>query len=139
MKKKKVFKFNELMDSETSINLGLPDFLVDKDDEDYFFDYKEVNKFWDEGLIKVYVYNVRFDGDSLIFKTTITISEVEFEIYVLVDFNEDVEFGSVQGSHYIESFEMVIEDELEYFQDMFEDIYNELIPEDFWKVKSRVN
>jgi hypothetical protein len=139
MKKKKVFKFNELMDPETSINLGLPDFLVDKDDEDYFFDYKEVNKLWDEGLIKVYVHNVRFDGDSLIFKTTITISEVEFEIYVLVDFSENVEFGSEQGSHYIESFEMVIEDELEYFQDMFEDIYNELIPEDFWKVKSRVN
>jgi len=139
MKKKKVFKFNELMDPETSINLGLPDFLVDKDDEDYFFDYKEVNKLWDEGLIKVYVHNVRFDGDSLIFKTTITISEVEFEIYVLVDFSENVEFGSEQGSHYIESFEMVIGDELEYFQDMFEDIYNELIPEDFWKVKSRVN
>ena len=139
MKKKKVFKFNELMDPEMGIELRLPSFLKDTDDEDYFFNYKEINKLWDEGLVKVYVHNVRFDGDSLIFKTTITIDTKEFEIYVLVDFNENVEFGSEEGPEYIDSFEVAIEDELEYFKDMFEDIYSEIIPEDFWEVKSRVN
>ena len=63
MKKKKVFKFNELMDPEMGIELRLPSFLKDTDDENYFFNYKEINKLWDEGLVKVYVHDVRFDGD----------------------------------------------------------------------------
>jgi len=139
MKNKKVFKFNELMTPEETKQLGLYPFLVNSDDEDYFFDFKEINKLWDEDVIKVFVYNVRFDGDSLIFKTKITIYGEEFDIYILVDYSENVEFGSEEGAEYIESFEQSLEDELDYFQDMFSDIYDELIPYDFWEVKSKVN
>jgi hypothetical protein len=94
MKNKKVFKFNELMDPEMGMALGLHSFQKDLKDDDYFFDLKEVNKLWDEDVVKIYVYNVRFDGDSLIFKTKITIYEDEFDIYILVDYDENVEFGS---------------------------------------------
>jgi hypothetical protein len=139
MKNRKVFKFNELMDPELGIQLGLQNFQKDPKDEDYFFDFKEVNKLWDEDVIKVYVYNVRFDGDSLIFKTKITIYEDEFDIYILVDYDENVEFGSEEGLDYVDDFDLKIESELEYFQDMFGDIYDELIPHDFWQVKSKMN
>jgi hypothetical protein len=111
----------------------------DPKDKDYFFDFKEVNKLWDEDVIKVFIYNVRFDGDSLIFKSKITIYGEDFDIYILVDFDQNVEFGSEQGPEYIELFENAITDELEYFQDMFSDVYDELIPYDFWEVKSKVN
>ena len=30
-------------------------------------------------------------------------------------------------------------DELEYFHDMIYDIYDEIIPDDFWDVRSKVN
>jgi hypothetical protein len=139
MKNRKVFKFNELMDPEMGIELGLYNFLKDPKDSDYFFDVREVNKLWDEGVIKVYVYNVRFDGDSLIFKTKITIYEDEFDIYILVDYDENVEFGSEEGLDYVNDFEIKIESELEYFKDMFADIYEEIIPDDFWQVKSKMN
>ena len=139
MKNKKVFKFNELMDPEMGMELGLYNFLKDPKDDDYFFDVKEVNKLWDEGVVKVFVYNVRFDGDCLIFKTKITLSSKEFEVYILVDFDENVEFGSEEGSEYIDSFEESIDEELEYFKDMFSDIYEEIIPDDFWEVKSKNN
>ena len=138
MKNKKVSKFNELMTPEMSKQLGLFSFSKNSDDTDYFFDFKEVNKLWDEDVIKVLIYNMRFDGDSLIFKSEITIYGEEFDIYILVDYNENVEFGSEEGSDYIETFEAALEDELDYFKDMFEDIYNELVPHDFWEVKTRV-
>ena len=139
MKNRKIFKFNELMTPEMSIGLGLHNFLKDPKDKDYFFDSKEVNKLWDEDVIKVFIYNVRFDSDSLIFKSKITIYGEDFDIYILVDFDQNVEFGSEQGQEYIELFEIAIEDELEYFQDMFSDIYDDLIPNDFWEVKSKNN
>jgi len=139
MKNKKVFKFNELMDPEMGMALGLHSFQKDLKDDDYFFDLKEVNKLWDEDVVKVYVYNVRFDGDTLIFKTKITIYKDEFDIYILVDYDENVEFGSEQGQEYIDSFEKSIVGELEYLEDMFSDIYDEIIPDDFWEVKSKVN
>jgi hypothetical protein len=139
MKNKKVFKFNELMDPELGIQLGLHNFQKNLKDDDYFFDVKEVNKLWDESVVKVFVYNVRFDGDCLIFKTKITINDQEFEVYILVDFDENVEFGSEEGKEYIESFEECIDEELEYFKDMFADIYEEIIPDDFWEVKSKMN
>lgn len=139
MKNKKVFKFNELMNPELSIELGLQNFQKDLKDEDYFFDVKEVNKLWDEGVVKIFVYNVRFDGDSLIFKTKVTIYEDEFDIHILVDYDENVEFGSGEGLDYVNDFEIKIESELEYFQDMFADIYDEIIPDDFWEVKSKMN
>ena len=139
MKNKKVFKFNELMDPEMGMALGLHSFQRDLKDDDYFFNLKEVNKLWDEDVVKIYVYNVRFDVDSLIFKTKITIYEDEFDIYILVDYDENVEFGSEKGPKYIDSFEKSIGGELEYLEDMFSDIYDEIIPDDFWDVKSKVN
>ena len=139
MKNKKVFKFNELMDPELGIQLGLHNFQKNLKDDDYFFDLKEVNKLWDEGVVKIFVYNVRFDGDSLIFKTKVTIYEDEFDIHILVDYDENVEFGSEEGPKYIDSFDEAIESEIEYFKDMFSDIYDEIIPDDFWEVKSKVN
>lgn len=139
MKNKKVFKFNELMDPELGIQLGLHNFQKNLKDDDYFFDLKEVNKLWDEGVVKIFVYNVRFDGDSLIFKTKVTIYEDEFDIHILVDYDENVEFGSEEGPKYIDSFDEAIESEIEYFKDMFSDIYDEIIPDDFWDVKSKVN
>jgi hypothetical protein len=140
MKNRKVFKFNELMDPEMGIELGLYNFLKDPKDSDYFFDVREVNKLWDEGVIKVYVYNVRFDGDSLIFKTKITIYEDEFDIYIFFDDDENVEFGSEKDVD-LDDFDLKIERFLkeEYFQDMFFDIYDEIIPHDFWQVKSKMN
>jgi hypothetical protein len=139
MKNKKIFKFNELMDPELGIDLGLHNFLKDPKDKDYFFDIKEIDKLWDEDVIKVFIYNVRFDSDSLIFKSKITIYGEDFDIYILVDFDQNVEFGSEKGQEYIELFENAIEGELEYFQDMFSDIYDELIPYNFWEVKSKMN
>ena len=139
MKNKRVKKFNELVDPEMSISLGLPAFLVDQNNKDYFFDYKQINKLWDEDFIKVYVYSVNYDGDSLIFKTKITIYGEEFEIFIIADYDQNVEFGSDKGYDYLENFEEAIYDELEYFKDMIIDIYDEIIPSDFWEVKSRVN
>ena len=139
MKNRKVFKFNELMTPEMSIQLGLDSFTKDLNDADYFFDIKEINKLWDEDVIKVYIYNVSFESDSLVFKSKITIYGEDFDIYILVDHSENVEFGSEKGYEYVELFEETLEEELEYFKDMFEDIYDEIIPEDFWEVKSKVN
>ena len=127
------------MDPELGIQLGLHNFQKNLKDDDYFFDLKEVNKLWDEGVVKIFVYNVRFDGDSLIFKTKVTIYEDEFDIHILVDYDENVEFGSEEGPKYIDSFDEAIESEIEYFKDMFSDIYDEIIPDDFWEVKSKVN
>lgn len=139
MKNKNLKRFNELMTPEETRQLGLFPFLANANDDDYFFDFKEVDRFYDESEIKVHIHNVRFDGDSLIFKSTITIYEKPFDIYILVDFNENVEFGSEKGKEYIEHFEDSIEPEFDYFVDMFEDIYNDIIPRDFWEVKSKVN
>jgi hypothetical protein len=136
----KVLSFNELMDPELSIELGLPSFQKDIDDKDYFFDKKEVNKTWDKGVIKIYVYNVSFDGETLMFKTKITIYEDEFDIYIFFDDDENVEFGSEKDVD-LDDFDLKIERFLkeEYFQDMFFDIYDEIIPDDFWETRSKIN
>ena len=139
MKNRKLKRFNELMTPEESSKLGLFSFLQGFDNDDYFFRSKPINKLWDEGLIKIYVYNVTFDGDSLVFDTKIDIGDENFDIFILVNFDETVEFGSEKGPEYIGEFESAIEDELDYFKDMFEDVYSEIIPHDFWEVKSRNN
>jgi hypothetical protein len=139
MKNKRVLKFNELMTPEETMKLGLYPFLKDSSDDNYFFDEKKVDRIYDEGEVKVEIHNVRFDGDSLIFKSTITIYGNDFDIYILVDYNENVEFGSEKGREYLERFEKSFEPEFEYFIDMFEDIYDDIIPHDFWEVKSKSN
>jgi hypothetical protein len=139
MKNRKLRRFNELMTPEETQKLGLFPFLANINDDDYFFDVKDVDRFYDEDEVKVHIHNVRFDGDSLIFKSTITLHDQEFDMYILVDFDQNVEFGSEKGKDYIESFEKALEPEFDYFVDMFEDIYNDIIPRDFWEVKSKVN
>ena len=139
MKNRNLKRFNELMTPEETKQLGLFPFLANPGDSDYFFDSKSVDKFYDEGEVKVHIHNVRFDGDSLLFKSTITIYEQDYDIYILVDFDQNVEFGSERGKSYIDNFEQALEPEFEYFVDMFEDIYNDIIPRDFWEVKSKVN
>ena len=138
-KNKKIFKFNELMTPDMYIELGLDKLQKNINDKDYFFNYKEVNKLWDEDIIKIYIYNISFDKIYLIFKSRITIYDKDFYIYILVDYDQNVEFGSERGFKYIYSFEESIESELEYFKDMFLDIYDELIPYDFWDVMGKVN
>lgn len=135
----KVLSFNELMDPELSIELGLPSFQKNIDDKDYFFDEKEVNKTWDEDIIKIHVSSVKFDGDSLIFDTIVTISGKDFPIFILVGFDSSVEFGSPKGMEYVDDFMDSLGAEFEYFQDMFDDVYDEVIPQDFWEIRSKMN
>ena len=135
----KILFFNELMDPELSIKLGLPSFQKDPDDKDYFFNIKDVNKTWDEDIIKIEVLTIKFDGDSLVFDTVVTISGKEFPIYILVDFESNVQFGSPNGIEYVDDFIDALGAELEYFQDMFDDVYDELIPDDFWELRSKMN
>ena len=139
MKNKRVKKFNELMTPEETFNLGLYPFLKNKDDEDYFFDFKTLNRIYDEDIVKVQVYDVRFEGNELIFRTKITIHKSSFDIYVIVDFDSNVHFGTSKGRNYMDNFERVLKPEFDYFIDMFEDIYKDIIPHDFWEVKSKVN
>lgn len=139
MKNRNLKRFNELMTPEESEKLGLFPFLANPNDDDYFFDFKEIDRVYDEDEVKVHIHNVRFDGDSLIFQSTITLHEKEFDMYILVDFDQNVEFGSENGKVYIEEFEEALDPELDYFIDMFEEIYNDIVPRDFWEVKSKVN
>lgn len=139
MSQKRIKKFNELMDPELGMELGLHTHLVDPKDEDYFFDSKVVNKIYDEGVIKVFVYDIRSDGQELVFRTKIQIHKLSFDIYIITDFNNDVEFGTSKGKHYMHSFEKILKPELEYFIDMFEDIYVDLIPHNYWEVKGKNN
>jgi len=139
MKNKGIKKFNELMTPEETFNLGLYPFLKNEDDEDYFFNSKTINRIYDEDVIKVQVYDLRCEGDELIFRTKITINKSSFDIYIITDFNNNVHFGSSKGKNYIDSFEKALRPEFEYFMDMFEDIYRDMIPHDFWEVKSKVN
>ena len=139
MKNKGIKKFNELMTPEETFNLGLYPFLKNKDDEDYFFNSKTINRIYDEDVIKVQVYELRCEGDELIFRTKITINKSSFDIYIITDFDNNVHFGSSKGKNYIDSFEKALRPEFEYFMDMFEDIYRDMIPHDFWEVKSKVN
>jgi hypothetical protein len=139
MGQKKIKKFNELMDPELSIELGLHKHLVNKDDDDYFFSTKKVNKFYDEDIIKVKVYEVIFEGEELIFKTKITVHKTNFDIFIITDFKGNVEFATSKGKNYMDTFERVMRPEFEYFIDMFEDIYKDIVPYDFWQVKGSVN
>ena len=104
MKNKRVFRVNELMTPEQTKELGLFHFMKNPKDDDYFFDYKRVNKFWDEGSIKVFIRSLSFESDSLVFKSKITILGKDYEIFILVDYNENVEFGSERGPEYVEDF-----------------------------------
>jgi len=139
MSPKRIRKFNELMDPELSMSLGLQNYLVDPKDEDYFFDSKVINKIYDESVIKVFVYDIRSEGQELIFRTKIQIHKSSFDIHIITDFDNNVEFGTSKGKHYMHTFEKILKPELEYFIDMFEDIYKDLIPEDYWQVKGLVN
>jgi len=139
MSSKRVKKIFELMTPEEGMKLGLFPFLKNPDDDDYFFDFKTVNKIYDEDLIKVYIYDIRSEGQELIFRTKITIHKNSFEIYIITDFDNNVEFGTNKGKSYMDNFEKVLKPEFEYFMDMFEDIYKDLIPHDYWEVKSKVN
>jgi hypothetical protein len=139
MNPKKIRKFNELMDPELATELGLLKHLVNEDDEDYFFDFKTINRIYDEDIIKVIVYDVRVEGEQLYFRTKITIHKTSFDIYIITDFSNNVEFATDKGEAYMHRFEKILKPELVYFVDMFEDIYRDIIPEDYWEVKSNVN
>lgn len=139
MNNKNVKKFNELMNPELGLKLGIHNHLVNSDDQDYFFTFKQINRIYDEDIIKVLIYDVRSEGDELIFRTKITIQKNSFDIYIIVDFDNNVEFGTSKGKNYMEKFERVMKPEFEYFTDMFENIYKDIIPHDYWEVKSKMN
>ncbi len=139
MKNKKVFKFNELVDPELGMELGLYDFQKTLKDEDYFFTEKEIDRLYDEDVIKIYVKSVLNKGEWLIFDIEVTVNNKEFQIYLFTDLEENVQFGSEKGRPYIENFKKELSDEFDYFIDMFSDVYDDIIPHDFWEVKSRNN
>jgi hypothetical protein len=139
MKNRKVSKFNELMAPEESEKLGLFQFMTNSKDNDYFFDEKEVDRFYDEDVIKIYVKSVSNKGEWLIFDIVVTINTKEFQIYLFTDLEGNVQFGSEKGKSYVNKFKEELSEEFDYFIDMFTDVYDDIIPHDFWEVKSRNN
>ena len=134
---KRIKKVNELLDPETLRRLNIKPIKR----EDYFFGDKEVNKIYDAHIFEIIVKSMKMEtgGKAVLIDLLVSYKLKEYGVGIVYMDDENVFYGSMYESEYgIEELrEDMGESNMEVFDDVTEQIINDLIPEDFWEIRTR--
>jgi len=135
----KVFLFEELMDTEIRKSLKLDQLTKTRDDKDYFFDEKEINKVYDAHIFEVKVTKAVLQQSVLIIPLEVTVKGKDYDMFMVYLPDENVYYGSKEGEKTVQSLREVLGNNWNLFDEVTEQILNDHIPLDFWEVKNMQN
>lgn len=130
-------RINELLNQEVLNSLGIRP--VDR--SKYFFGTKTINQIYDAHIFEILVEKMKMEtgGKAVLIELLVTYKFKEYGVGILYMDDENVFYGDLTDG------ELGVSDlrkdmsgsNMEIFDDVTEQIINELIPIDFWQVRLR--
>lgn len=132
----RILLFEELVDQITSDRLKLNQLTQGFDNKQYFFGHKEINEIYDAYKLEVLVKSVDLISLGVQFHIIVTHNDMKYDMYVYYDSNEEVWYGSQKGEGEVERLQDALGNDMETLNDVTRKIITDIIPDDFWEVRS---
>lgn len=134
---KHIKRINELIDQEVLNRLNIK--KIDR--SKYFFSHKEINQLYDTHIFEVLVKDMNLDagGKAVLINLLVTYKFKDYGIGILYMDDENVFYGDLTDEELgVSDLRQDMGDSnMEIFNDVTEQIINELIPIDFWEIRLR--
>lgn len=132
----RILLFEELVDQITSDRLKLNQLTQGFDNKQYFFGHKDINEIYDAYKLEVLVKSVDLISLGVQFHIIVTHNDTKYDMYVYYDSNEEVWYGSQKGEGEVKKLQDVLGNDMETLNDVTRKIITDIIPDDFWEVRS---
>lgn len=130
-------RIDELIDQEVLNHLNIK--KIDR--SKYFFSHKEINQLYDAQIFEVLVKDMNLDtgGKAVLINLLVTYKFKDYGVGILYMDDENVFYGDLTDEELGVSDlrQDMGESNMEIFNDVTEQIINELIPVDFWEIRLR--
>jgi len=134
---KRIKRITELLDQDVLKSLNIKPI----NRKDYFFEFKEVNQVYDAHIFEILVQSMNLDkgGKGVLINLLVTYKFKEYGVGILYMDDESVFYANLNDSEYgiHELRKDMGEQNMEIFNEVTENIINDLIPVDFWEVRTR--
>lgn len=134
---KYIRRIDELIDQEVLNHLNIK--KIDR--SKYFFSHKEINQLYDAHIFEVLVKDMNLDtgGKAVLINLLVTYKFKNYGVGILYMDDENVFYGDLTDEELGVSDlrQDMSESNMEIFNDVTEQIINELIPVNFWEIRLR--
>lgn len=134
---KRIKRITELLDQDVLKSLNIKPI----NRKDYFFEFKEINQVYDAHIFEILVQDMNLDkgGKAVLINLLVTYKFKEYGVGILYMDDENVFYADLTNSeHGIYDLRQDMgEQNMEIFNDVTEQIINDLIPGDFWEIRTR--
>ena len=98
------------------------------------FNYpKKLRKTYSNDLFDLVLQNIFFEDDELIFQTIVAYENVIYDIFVVVD-REDNVYMATMGENELGIFKDQLGDDIHSLYELFDEMAEDNIPSDFWEI-----
>lgn len=134
---KHIKRINELIDQQVLNDLNIK--KIDR--SKYFFSHKEINQLYDAHIFEILVKDMNLDtgGKAVLINLLVTYKFKDYGVGILYMDDENVFYGDLTDEEFgiTELRQDMGESNMEIFNDVTEQIIDELIPIDFWQIRLR--
>lgn len=134
---KHIKRINELIDQQVLNDLNIK--KIDR--SKYFFSHKEINQLYDAHIFEILVKDMNLDtgGKAVLINLLVTYKFKDYGVGILYMDDENVFYGDLTDEELGVSDlrQDMGESNMEIFNDVTEQIIDELIPIDFWQIRLR--
>lgn len=134
---KHIKRINELIDQQVLSDLNIK--KIDR--SKYFFSHKEINQLYDAHIFEILVKDMNLDtgGKAVLINLLVTYKFKDYGVGILYMDDENVFYGDLTDEELGVSDlrQDMGESNMEIFNDVTEQIIDELIPIDFWEIRLR--
>lgn len=134
---KHIKRINELIDQQVLNNLNIK--KIDR--SKYFFSHKEINQLYDAHIFEILVKDMNLDtgGKAVLINLLVTYKFKDYGVGVLYMDDENVFYADLTDEELgISDLRQDMgESNMEIFNDVTEQIIDQLIPADFWQIRLR--
>lgn len=130
-------RINELIDQQVLSDLNIK--KIDR--SKYFFSHKEINQLYDAHIFEILVKDMNLDtgGKAVLINLLVTYKFKDYGVGILYMDDENVFYADLtdQELGITDLRQDMGESNMEIFNDVTEQIIDELIPIDFWQIRLR--
>ena len=134
---KHIKRINELIDQQVLNDLNIK--KIDR--SKYFFSHKEINQLYDAHIFEILVKDMNLDtgGKAVLINLLVTYKFKDYGVGILYMDDENVFYADLtdQELGITDLRQDMGESNMEIFNDVTEQIIDELIPIDFWQIRLR--
>lgn len=134
---KHIKRINELIDQQVLNDLNIK--KIDR--SKYFFSHKEINQLYDVHIFEILVKDMNLDtgGKAVLINLLVTYKFKDYGVGILYMDDENVFYADLTDEEFgiTDLRQDMGESNMEIFNDVTEQIIDELIPIDFWQIRLR--